>query len=140
MYEFDKKRAIFKQKSLIIVQKNENINITLYQAMPNRFEKLEWIVQKNTEIGIKKMVFFRSERSQKLIVNESKIKRLNTIAIEAIEQSYQMIPPELDFSNANFDTMLVQANHQENWCLHTENDNQPQKTIAKNIGIWIGPE
>ena len=61
--------------------------IRLYQALPNKYEKIEYILQKGVEIGIDEFVFFRSERSQKLIINERKIERFADIAREALEQS-----------------------------------------------------
>ena len=60
--------------------------MTLYQASPNKLSKFETIVQKCCEIGYKKIIFFESERSQKLIISENKKERLTKIAIEAIEQ------------------------------------------------------
>ena len=58
----------------------------LYQSLPNKLEKLEYIIEKGVEIGIHRFVFFRSDRSQKLQLTEAKMKRLTTIAREALEQ------------------------------------------------------
>jgi 16S rRNA (uracil1498-N3)-methyltransferase len=69
-------------------QKNSELDfeMTLYQALPNKFSKLEYIVQKCSEIGFSKIVFFSAERSQKLILSENKKERLKKIMQESIEQ------------------------------------------------------
>lgn len=67
--------------------------MSLFQALPNKLEKLEYIVQKGTEVGITNFYFFRSERSQKLLLSEAKKERLEKICIEAIEQSGRNIIP-----------------------------------------------
>lgn len=60
--------------------------IALYQALPNKIEKIEYILQKGVEVGITKFIFFRSEYSQKLALSESKKLRFKTIVREAVEQ------------------------------------------------------
>ena len=63
--------------------------------MPNKYEKIEYILQKGVEIGITKFVFFRSDRSQKLLVTPAKIERFENIAREALEQCGGMVMPEI---------------------------------------------
>ncbi len=70
--------------------------------MPNKIEKIEYILQKGVEVGIRKFVFFRSERSQKLILSDAKKTRLITIAREALEQCGGLVMPEIDFVNETF--------------------------------------
>ena len=60
--------------------------ITLYQALPNKIEKIEYILQKGVEVGIGKFVFFRSDFSQKLVLSDTKKVRLRAIVREAVEQ------------------------------------------------------
>lgn len=85
--DFSKKSVRLQQKNRIERENPETEkSIVLFQAMPNKLEKIEWIVEKNTEIGVKKIIFFRSERSQKLFLSESKKSRMREIAREALEQ------------------------------------------------------
>ena len=90
LFVFDsanKKQVTFLQKKIIEPQNREaEKNITLFQALPNKLEKIEWIIQKNTEIGVKKIIFFRSDRSQKLMISDAKKERLRQISREALEQ------------------------------------------------------
>jgi 16S rRNA (uracil1498-N3)-methyltransferase len=56
-------------------------------ALPNKREKVEFIVQKLSEIGIDKILFRATERSVITQWNERKANRLYKIAKEAVEQS-----------------------------------------------------
>jgi RsmE family RNA methyltransferase len=53
------------------------------------------------EVGISEFVFFRSDRSQKLMVSSSKIDRFNSIAREAVEQCGGMVVPRIIFHEHN---------------------------------------
>lgn len=118
-------------------------NITLYQALPNKMEKIEWILQKNTEIGVKKMVFFRSERSQKLMLSENKIKRFHSIVVEAAEQCGALVLPRVIFLEWWLDEALQQRKDGEmGIMLHTQwrDGAWTEWKNEQNIGIWVWPE
>ena len=66
-------------------------------AMSNKRDKMETIVQKLSEIWIKHIYFWPSERSIIRERNEKKAERLNKIAKEAIEQSRWRFLPEIKF-------------------------------------------
>jgi 16S rRNA (uracil1498-N3)-methyltransferase len=68
---------------------------TLAVALTNKFEKLELIVQKATEIGLQNMIFFPATRSQIREVSENKKERLEKIILEAVEQSYGRVIPSV---------------------------------------------
>lgn len=74
-----------------------DVRISLFAALPNRYEKLEYAIQKGVEVGIGKFVFFPSERSQKLAITPGKIQRFEAIAREALEQCGGFRMPELEF-------------------------------------------
>ncbi len=96
--EIQKKKIIFEQISRETPHGREpKKNIFLYQALPNKSEKVEYIIQKSIEIGVKKIVFFRAARSQKNFVTPSKRQRYNKIATEALEQSWGLFPIEIEF-------------------------------------------
>ena len=81
------------------IEKDTEINfeLVLYQAVSNKIEKVEYILQKCVEVWFKKIVFFKSSRSQKLNISENKIIRFKKIIIESVEQSDRNIIPELVF-------------------------------------------
>lgn len=71
---------------------------SLIISMPNKRDKIELIVQKLTEIGIDKIIFWPSERSQIKEWNEKKYERLLKISKEAVEQSRWWKSPEIIFT------------------------------------------
>ena len=74
-----------------------NIDITIFQGIP-KFEKMELIIQKNTEIGVKKIVPVMMERTVVKLNSKDmskKIERWNKIAEIAAKQSGRDIIPEV---------------------------------------------
>ncbi|MFD1672906.1 16S rRNA (uracil(1498)-N(3))-methyltransferase [Agrilactobacillus yilanensis] len=75
------------------------VSVTLACGLPKR-EKTEWIVQKATEMGASKIVFFGGERSVvRWDTNKAakKLARLQLIAQEAGEQSHRNVWPTVTF-------------------------------------------
>ena len=64
-------------------------------ALPNKFDKLELIVQKLAEIGIDEIFLRSSERSLTYPITGHKLQRLHKILQEATEQSWNRNMPTL---------------------------------------------
>lgn len=124
------------------------INITLYQGLP-KSDKMDLIIQKCTEIGIKKIVPVETEFStikikEKNIYN--KISRWKKISLEASKQSGRSIVPDVlmpvGFKDAleslnEFDLCLIPYEKETNMRLK---DVLKKNFDAKNICVFIGPE
>lgn len=128
----------------IITKSATKIDLSLYQALPNKLSKLEYIVQKNTEIGIQKIIVFPADFSQNTIfLTDKKLQRLKKIAIEACEQSNNNIIPTIEIVN-QIDFGRIQEH--KNIFLHTWNDTALSindlliETNSNIINIFIGPE
>jgi len=67
-------------------------------AMPNKWDKVELIVQKLTECGLDQILFWPSERSVIKERNSKKEERLHKIMKEAVEQSRGRKLPKLEFT------------------------------------------
>lgn len=144
----------FKYKILSINKKNiifsfiekiekpkENYKLVLFQALPNKIDKIEEIVQKWTEVWYSEFNFFRSERSQDLRLSDNKLKRFKKIIKEACEQSGRNIILKLNFLQ-KLDLKNISWN---NIFFHT--DINGSKKISeldldfnKNINIFVWPE
>ena len=72
-------------------------NISMLIAMPNKREKAELIVQKLTEIWVRKIYVWVSEHSIIRQRNDKKAERLDKISHEAVEQSRWIKLPEIKF-------------------------------------------
>lgn len=71
---------------------------TFYIAMPNKSSKADLMAQKLAEIGVSKIVFWPAQRSVLKELSDNKLDRMNTIALEAVEQSHGWFIPEIIFS------------------------------------------
>ena len=142
-----------------------SVHITLFQGIP-KFEKMELIIQKNTEVGVNRIVPVIMERTVVKIdekVASKKLDRWQKIAEIAAKQSMRDVIPKIDniiklkdMDTTNFDAVLVAYENEEHNKLKDELQNLKQKlksnssnnsskdntedTLQYNIAIVIGPE
>lgn len=128
------------------------VDVTIFHGLP-KVDKLEWVIQKGTELGMKALTPFTAKRS---VVKwdtkkqSKKVERWNKIAKEAAEQSYRNRLPiihapisvkEMVQQFHSFDAVLVayeEVAKQNNQVLLAERLEQikPGSTIA----LIVGPE
>jgi 16S rRNA (uracil1498-N3)-methyltransferase len=96
--------SLSEQKALILVfdvfqsPSESTLEIYLLQALPEK-ERMELIIQKVTELGIAKIIPFKSQRSITLEERESKQKkahRWQEIVIKAVQQSRRAKVPQVE--------------------------------------------
>jgi len=152
--DITKKDIIFELVKNIDKKSENKYSINLYQAIPNKLNKLEYIVGKWVEVWISNFIFFRSERSQKLILSDNKIERLNKIIIEATEQSGRNIVPEIKVLNSSLISLLQGlqslsmmkykwAINEQNLFFHTKGDSSnalKDFTLELNTNLFVWPE
>ncbi len=129
-------------------QTEPRVKITLVQSLP-KADKFEWILQKNTELGVSRFQPVLTERSSiKLdqVTQVRKFERWNKIIREAAEQSGRQIVPSLEPIRrwnevlAGFDGGLIlipwesETNHTLKEVL------QSQKGNVEQIIVLIGSE
>ena len=152
--EINKKNIELKFVEEIEKETETYFELNLFQAMPNKMEKIEYILQKWVEIGYKKFVFYRSERSQKMVISDKKLERLKKIIIEAVEQSWRSFVPEFEIQSVGCE--CIRTLQGKSLFLHTKNNNSqnlsefinslstegfsPLQTIKQNLNIFIWPE
>ena len=141
-------------KSKIEKTTESNVNITIFQGIP-KFEKMELIIQKNTEVGVKKIVPVLMERTVVKLdekVASKKIERWQKIAETAAKQSMRDIIPKIenvikvkDIEFSNYDAVLVAYENEEKNMLKQElkkikDAKKTKENNTYNIAIIIGPE
>lgn len=137
------KREIYLEKIWELENNSEiDFDLNIFWALPNKLEKIEYIIQKWVEVWVTWFYFFRWERSQKLILSPNKIERLNKIIIEAVEQSGRSRAPELIIED---DLVLEDFKDNENILFHTEDDKSTslkelKLDYNKAINLFIWPE
>ena len=131
-----------------------NVDITLYQGLP-KFEKMELIIQKNTEVGVNAIVPVIMERTVVKLDEKQvskKLERWQKIAEIAAKQSMRDKIPEIkniikinkisdSLKNEKFDTILVAYENEEKTMLKKELKKLENLRDKKyKIAIIIGPE
>ncbi|HEY8890417.1 MAG TPA: 16S rRNA (uracil(1498)-N(3))-methyltransferase [Clostridium sp.] len=125
------------------------IEVYLYQGMP-KSTKMDLIVQKNTELGVKAITPIITERVVvKTELKEfKKVDRWNRIALEASKQSKRSLIPQINVpiefevllgELKQMDLVVVPYENQEGYGIKKLVKNIVKKNINK-VAIIIGPE
>ena len=146
---FEDDRIICGIKSKIKSAAEPNISVTLFQGIP-KGSKMDYIIQKTTELGISKIVPCIMERCVVKINNDEsarkKTERWQKIAEEAAKQSGRGAIPEVTMPVTLDDA--VKAMKAMDLCFapyecETENKLKPVLLSVKNpetVGFIVGPE
>ena len=126
-------------KFLSKIKENTNThNIELAICLVKK-NAMEIILQKATELGIKKIIPIISERTE---VKEINFERANKIVIEATEQSNQLEPPEIseilklkDFLNINTNNKIFFADINSDYSLEKKDFKE-----GETVTVLVGPE
>lgn len=125
------------------------IDVYLFQGMP-KSTKMDLIVQKNTELGVKAITPIITER---VIVKTElkefkKVDRWNRIALEACKQSKRSLVPEINVP-IEFEKLLEELKHMDLVVVPYENEEgygikklveNIEKENINKVAIVIGPE
>jgi len=125
------------------VETESKLNITLLQGIPKR-DKMDFIVEKATELGVKSIVPVITERSQ--VRYTEKIKRWQRIALGSLKQCGRIVPPEIH-SVATFNEvikyniegclkLILYEKCEKKFRDSIYNNSQP----PSNIVLFVGPE
>jgi 16S rRNA (uracil1498-N3)-methyltransferase len=147
--QIDKNRVDIKLNEKIELNNESLINITLFQGLP-KSSKMDLIVQKATELGVKKITPIITDR---VIVKSElgefkKTDRWKRIALESCKQSKRSIIPEV-CTPIEFEKLLVEIKDMDLIVVPYENeDGFGIKNMLRNINrdeirsiaIIIGPE
>lgn len=134
------------------INNESSIEIYLFQGLP-KAQKMDLIVQKGTELGVKEFIPVITDRVDvKLKGDFKKLDRLNRIALEAAKQSKRSIIPTvvepISFDDAlskceTMDLFLVPYENAENLGIKGVISRlREEETLneIKKIGIMVGPE
>ena len=125
-------------KFLSKIKENTNINNVELAICLVKKNAMEIILQKATELGIKKIIPIISERTE---VKEINFERANKIVIEATEQSNQLEPPQIseilnlkDFLNINRNKIFF-ADINSDYSLEKKDFKE-----GETVTVLVGPE
>ena len=143
--DISKKDVSYSVKDIIDVNNELPLKVTIAVSLVNE-KKLDFILQKCTELGIYDFILVNSDRSKIKIdgKEKKKIERWNTITKEAAEQSHRNIKPIVrdimsinDVSKLDYDLKLT--------CSTKENEKTIKNVLQNStncdrIIIVVGPE
>lgn len=118
-----------------------NYEVTVAVAPTKSMDRMEWMVEKLTEIGINRIVPLRCEHSER---KELKTERLEKVAIAAMKQSLKAVMPRIDNMTPMLD-FLAQPLAGQKFIAHCD-DGYARKELAcqyqagQSAIILIGPE
>lgn len=140
--EINKNKTIAQIEHKILMAK-PNYNITLFQAII-KGERMEWAVEKCTELGVTNIVPFTSSFTT-VKASDNKQAKLNRLAIEACKQCGRIFPPHIE-NVISFNECLNQLKSFSQIFLAYENENSSAKDVIKglnineNIALIVGSE
>ena len=122
------------------------VEIVLLQALPEK-ERMEWIIQKTTELGISTLIPFKSAKSISLEEREAKQKkahRWQEIAVKAVRQSRRARVPRVE-AYRSFNKALKACEGDSLKILLWEKTGESLKQVlkqhaARKIYAMVGPE
>ena len=140
----DSKKTTFKSLHILQETIKPNYSISLWVAPTKQMERMEWMVEKCTELGINSIGFFHSRYSER---KEIKLNRLEKIAISALKQSKNIFLPEIKSMVSIKEIIQFPVNQQSlNQYLFAHIADPVDKPLFKilnknmNFNILIGPE
>jgi len=125
------------------------VEVYLFQGLP-KSTKMDLIVQKNTELGIKAITPIITKRVEVKteLKDFKKVDRWNKIALEASKQSKRSLVPQINVpiefellieQLKNMDLVVVPYENQEGYGIKKLTQNIEKKNVNK-VAIIIGPE
>ncbi|MFA5420517.1 MAG: RsmE family RNA methyltransferase [Patescibacteria group bacterium] len=132
--EIDKRSIIFDFQEKVKNNFKIKRDVILFQSIIKR-DKMDWVIQKATELGVSKIVPVVAKRSEKKDIN---LERLKRIAIEASEQCGRISIPEI-VSPINFTDIWTLAEG-DVFIGDFSGTSLKNEEINKSISIIIGPE
>ncbi|MBU3181576.1 16S rRNA (uracil(1498)-N(3))-methyltransferase [Clostridium psychrophilum] len=125
------------------------IEVYLFQGLP-KSTKMDLIVQKNTELGVKEITPILTERVvvKTELKDYKKIDRWNRIALEACKQCKRSLVPQIN-ETIEFDNLLEELRKVDLVVVPYENEEgygikklvkEVDKTHINKVAIVIGPE
>ena len=125
------------------------MEINLYQSVP-KGSKMEFVIQKTTELGINSIIPVLTERTIVQFKNDKdkKVERWKKIAEEASKQSKRGIIPQIINPMSFEDALEHCSENQINIIAYEKEEsfgikqlmNKFKDSNIEKVGIWIGPE
>ena len=112
----------------------KDLKVSVFIGIVKR-KAAEFIIQKLSEIGVSEIIFFKADNSEQNLFD---LDRLQTIAINACEQSFNPYLPEIHHTERQLDQLSLNTEAVYYGDIHSKNKLEPTK--KNEISLLIGPE
>ncbi len=146
---YGKIKEIGKRDIIVAIERSRQVNtespidITLLQGLP-KGDKMDYIIEKATELGVTRVVPVITERSQ--VRERGRMKRWERIALEASKQCGRTKPTIIE-NTLDFDEAIkLYSKNELSVILHVEYEVSAKSYIKnslqapQNIVLFVGPE
>jgi len=134
------KRCELSIVSRTLEKSSRNFHLHIAVAPTKNIERIEWFLEKATEIGIDEITLLDCEHSERTTV---KAERLEKVAISAMKQSQQSWLPVIN-EMISFDKFVMSANADVKLIAHCEEGSKNPISgfsfSGKRVLVLIGPE
>ncbi|GAB1445105.1 16S rRNA (uracil(1498)-N(3))-methyltransferase [Flammeovirgaceae bacterium] len=123
-------------ETIRIPERNFSIHVAI--APTKNTDRMEWFVEKVTEIGIEEISFIQCENSERMVIN---MERITKKAISAVKQAGQVRLPTIH-PISNIETIIAQPADQK-FIAHVDQNNPKhlkEAALQSNYLVLIGPE
>lgn len=143
IHEAEKRRCAVMVRDTVLEEPEQGLYIGLIVGTLSDKTRMEWLVEKGVELGVREIVPLRSDRSEGF----AKVDRLKRVAVAALKQSQRAFLPaiadqaeweEVAGRLAGFDTVLM---------LHEQGEGRiplrgvlPDIEPSKRVALLVGPE
>jgi len=109
-----------------------------------RADHMDWMIQKTTELGVKRISLFQAERTQSTLQSaqlQKKLQHWRGVAISACEQSGRSILPEMHY-HGNLEQALAHCSFELRLLLEFSGSPLPSilQQAQASVAILLGPE
>lgn len=115
-------------------------HITLALAPTKLMDRNEWFIEKAVEIGVDRIVFLKTDHSERDVV---KMERVERIALAAMKQSQKAVLPEL-VPITPFSSFVSECTADDRFIAHCEEGDKQHLAdlvaTGKSVVTMIGPE
>ena len=136
----DPKSCLLEIVNQLKFQSRQSYCLTIAIAPTKNMERLEWFLEKSTEIGIDRIIPIICHRSER---KELKVERLEKILVSAMKQSGQKFLPKLS-SAVFFNELVSRPMDGDKFIAHCEKGEKKRLkdsiVCGNDVTILIGPE
>lgn len=137
----NKRQCVIDASLIKLEELRADYGVTLLVAPTKNIDRLEWVLEKATEVGVDRIVPFVSEHSERKKIRTDRLAR---ILESAMKQSLRAWLPELTDLRTYEDALAVGQFGQQNFLAYLGDDNTPllhhTARPGNHVTIAVGPE